>query len=455
MLQNNYFSLELVEKDNILNNIIINEVYSMNILDKLINSSLLKEEFHNPYVVYENEKTQLLRYKELYDHNNGYSVVKLNRVKNNPFGRCNPEFSLSLFSIRRQIRHTICENLYYDFDIKNCHPDILYQICKFNNIECKNLEKYVLNRQYYIDLVMNTYNVSKDTSKNLFIRLLYGGEFYYWCLDNELKDVKNLDFIDHFTEEFKNISKIIYDNNPLLVKIITEQKLKNNKSLYNIYGSITSFYLQELEVQILEILFNYCIENRYIVNNECILAADGIMLLKKYIKNKTLDDICNEFHNIVLNQTGFNLIFVNKEFDESYSKILNKNIIFDLYKKPFLTGYISDYFKMMYGDKFIYNDNLLYYYNDVYWLEDDKHYTILHNFIDDKLYNNLLYNYNKLISELNSNINKIDKNIYDEPGRMINDHSSRFEPEKLEVSLLEQYKTYSNFLHLCTFKTPN
>ena len=61
------FSLTQTPKQNILDGIMINEVYDVNILDKLINSNLLKEKFHNPYVKYENEKAQLLRYKELYN----------------------------------------------------------------------------------------------------------------------------------------------------------------------------------------------------------------------------------------------------------------------------------------------------------------------------------------------------------------------------------------------------
>jgi hypothetical protein len=100
-ITNEYLKLTLTPKSNILEGIIIKEYYDINTLDKLINSNLLLEKFHNPYVTYKNEKTQLLRYKDLY--NNNYSYVTLNRVKDNPFGRCNPDNSLSLFSIRRQI----------------------------------------------------------------------------------------------------------------------------------------------------------------------------------------------------------------------------------------------------------------------------------------------------------------------------------------------------------------
>ena len=43
-------------------------------------------------------------------------------------GRVNPKNSLGLFSIRREIRHTLAEQRYVDLDIDNCHPVILNQI---------------------------------------------------------------------------------------------------------------------------------------------------------------------------------------------------------------------------------------------------------------------------------------------------------------------------------------
>jgi hypothetical protein len=43
-------------------------------------------------------------------------------------GGVNPKNSLGLFSIRREIRHTLSKQRYVDLDIDNCHPVILNQI---------------------------------------------------------------------------------------------------------------------------------------------------------------------------------------------------------------------------------------------------------------------------------------------------------------------------------------
>lgn len=141
----NILNLKLSQEKSILDGITCYEKIDINILDKLINSNLLKDTFKNPFVNYSNEKNQLQHYKELIQ--NGKACVKYEKSKNNPFGRSNPVHSLGLFSIRRELRHTLAKKNYIDIDINNCHPTILCQICEHNNIECSLLKDYVTNRR--------------------------------------------------------------------------------------------------------------------------------------------------------------------------------------------------------------------------------------------------------------------------------------------------------------------
>ena len=55
--------------------------------------------------------------------------------------------SLSLQSLPREVRHTISKDFYYDIDIVNAQPEILYQYCKRHNLETPNLKEYIDNRQ--------------------------------------------------------------------------------------------------------------------------------------------------------------------------------------------------------------------------------------------------------------------------------------------------------------------
>ena len=299
----------------------------------------------------------------------------------------------------------------------------------------------MINRDYYIDEVMKYYNVNKDTAKNLFIRILYGGDFHTWKNEYNIINTK-IPFIDEFTEEFNNISTIIHDNNPNLTEIIKKNKIEKGKSLHNIKGSVTSYFLQEIEVRILELLYHYCVDKEYIVNNECVLAADGLMLMKKYI-NKDINIICEEFNNLILEKTGLKLNFLNKPFEQHYLNILDKSLIFNLPFKDYSSGILSDYFRMIYSDKFLYNNNKLYCYNGYYWLEEDKK-SKLHNFIDEVFYKHLFNNIYKLIEEYKKN-NIEEDNIEDKKSK------KKVKDPELEKLLLFQ----KNILNLRKYRYRN
>ena len=64
-----------------------------------------------------------------------------------------------------------------DIDINNCHPEILYQLCIAEGIDCPDLKKYIENRQAFFDEGVNSYGCEKDDIKVLFIIYLYGGKF--------------------------------------------------------------------------------------------------------------------------------------------------------------------------------------------------------------------------------------------------------------------------------------
>ena len=136
-----YLFLEAVESK--LDKLTLYETVDVKVLNKLINSDLLRVEFHNPLAKgYENEKQQLICYKKLIKK--GKAEIKYSKAKNILFGRVNPHRALGLFSIRREIRHTLAKGIFKDIDIENCHPVLLLQICEANNISCKYLKRYVI-----------------------------------------------------------------------------------------------------------------------------------------------------------------------------------------------------------------------------------------------------------------------------------------------------------------------
>ena len=51
------------------------------------------------------------------------------------FGRYMPKQAANLTTINRKFRHTISKEYYYDLDVCNCHPEILLDYTKKNNID--------------------------------------------------------------------------------------------------------------------------------------------------------------------------------------------------------------------------------------------------------------------------------------------------------------------------------
>ena len=113
-------------------------------------------------------------------------------------------------------------------------------------------------------------------------------------------------------------------NNPKLVKEIEKNKKEKQEKNYNLMGSVVSFFLQEYEVRVLEVIFKYCCEKKYIKDNICVLCADGIMLMADNIKEA---DIAVEFNAIVKETMGFDLQFDEKLMNEDYLEILDNHII--------------------------------------------------------------------------------------------------------------------------------
>ena len=381
-------NLTLQMRTSKLHDITLYEKVNVNALTKLINGSLLKPTLSKwKQFNYTSEKQQLMKYLSLIHH--GVAIIHYHKCGESNWGRSNPDGMVSLFSIRREIRHTIAGKYYTDIDIDNCHPEILYQLCIQHNIPCKFLEKYVLNRRAYLEQVQAYYAVDYDNAKKLFIILLYGGGFKKWATEIGTNKPE-LDFIKNFIEEFRNIAEVITNRNSLIKADVIERKTKQGKTDYNLYGVSLSIFLQEIEVRILEEIYLYLTANNYVQNKNLVLCADGVMLETKNYKPTLLNDLAV----LIKDKFSFNLTFSVKSMDKGFSNdLIEESLNYDLHTPDFTTGLLSDYFKILY-DKFIFYDSKLYYFNGVYW-EYDHNMIYIYNFIDKHFYGKLLHYYCK------------------------------------------------------------
>lgn len=365
-----------------IDGITLYEPININTLDKLLKSDLLKTTFHNPIcnTKFEGgELEQLTNYKKLIK--NGKAEVKYNKVQNMVFGRVHPKNALGLFNIRRELRHTLAKERMVDIDIENCHPVILYQICKANKLDCDYLEEYVLNRQKYLDEVMTTYNVDRDTAKKLFIQLMYFGGFESWAEKCNIKQ-QPTKMILRFKKEIQEIGKIIADSNDEIKKAVKKRKEEQKTKDYNEVGTTVSYYLQEIECRILEAIYLYCVNNKIIKNNIAVLCADGLMILKEDYKPSLLSD----FSNLIKDKFNFELKFTQKEMNQDYLNILDDHLLSD---NDIIKNQMNGYDNTVdFGTSFKYSTFEKLFTNDLEELGSDKYIEFFHFTRSFKYFNN-------------------------------------------------------------------
>jgi hypothetical protein len=328
-----FFNLN--EKTHDLNGITLLESINVENLDKLLKSNLLKKTFNSPFadIYYENEREQLKEFKKLIKR--GEARITYKMTKGISFGRVIPDKGLGLFNLRREIRQTLCKDFYVDIDVENCHPVILDQICKKNKIKTNYLSVYIQNRDEKLKDVMTLYDCDRDTAKKLFIRIMYFGSYDLWIKEYKFCN-KKIKFVEKFAQEMREIGQEIFENNQTLYNQIKNSKEERGRKDFNEVGSTVSYYLQEWEHRVLEEMYFY-LEGKGIIKDDCVLAADGIMIKKE----KYNESLLSELEKVIYENLELKVTITQKEMKDFYSDdILNKSILTtEEYEKDVLGGY--------------------------------------------------------------------------------------------------------------------
>ena len=365
--------------DSPLEGLVLYEPVDVNLLQKCMNSTLIVEKYEDEKW-FSNERTQLEHYSNNIVKN--LARVKYTRPQGVSIGRVNPKGSLGLHSLTRKTRHSIVKNVMTDIDMENCQPKLLLQILKFNNYKgsFKMLEEYCNNREAFRSIIINAFKLKenkkvkakemteKSMAKQLIIRLMFGGSIAKWKTDNDIKTSFIPKEIKGLEKEITSIQQFICDSNPEIYEWCESRNLEKGKD-YNLKGTTCSHFLQQKECMVLEVVYQYCVDNDYIKDDKCALCNDGIMIETVNYKPELLTELEVE----VQKELGFNMVFVEKELDEDYLDILDDNLKFDIWKQPITDGLYANYFKLLYHNKFLFRHKYSYFYNGVYWEKDENH----------------------------------------------------------------------------------
>jgi hypothetical protein len=263
---------------------------------------------------YEDDKTQLKKYIQNTNPTDKYINTSHSLPKGQKFNRTIPTSYLSMSVMRRTLRHTLCNGIYIDIDMKNAQPTIITVIAKNNNYnKLVRLNDYVENRELYLQRVMTTHKVDRTTAKALFITMITGGTYEGWIVKhtpNTKDKMLENENIYKIQDELDNVRELVFSNNP---KIVAEVKKEQpTYTLPEIKKSVFSKWYMTIERNIQESAISYLVEYKDFELSNIIPSQDGFMILEDTAYPTILEDIYNHINTI------FNIPveFVVKPFDE-------------------------------------------------------------------------------------------------------------------------------------------
>ncbi len=234
--------------------------------------------------------------------NSEYGYIPVHYVKgsnSNNIGRWYAEKSIGLAPLSGIVRHTICDDLWYDIDQVNSHINIMKHFVDKFNLKSPSLEKIINEREESYKIIMNEENCTRDNAKTNVISALNGKTFktpFIKQLNLELMPcINKMIEMDEYIDIYKHVKRT---------------------AKYNYLGKTISKILQVVENNMLESYIQYCLDNNIITTYKCwyivSLIFDGFQLEKKTnIDENTLDEI----RKYAYDKTGIDIPLIFKQMN--------------------------------------------------------------------------------------------------------------------------------------------
>lgn len=148
-------------------------------------------------------------------------------------GRVYPQRGLGLQGFPSDVRCALAGKYYWDLDMVNSQPAILYQLCERNGWRCDRLKDYVLNRSAHLAMIMSELDCSRDDAKVLCLTIMFGG-----------RPKECPPFLNDLMTELARIGSNIASTYPEIMKACAKEK--------NPTASCVAHVCQDIEFRILQ-----------------------------------------------------------------------------------------------------------------------------------------------------------------------------------------------------------
>jgi len=347
--------------------------------------------------------------KELYIQKLKSTNVSVNFTNAFEVGRFFGKETIQMYP--REVRQTICKDIYYDLDIVNCQAVIMENIIsKIKELKCDNLTYYNNNRTSCLQYFQDKCKMTRDEAKQIFVAILNGGKRdAVWFKKNYptvqipayLKGlhIEILLFFDYLnsedSDEINRVKNFIIEKN--------ECKESRGIEVHSDVGSFIANYCQTQECKILSHAIRFLRKRGVKVSTP---FFDGCHIYQSSFPSdeEGQKDILKELEDDIFDKLHFRVNFKLKEMDEALdiSKFLIKEENSALYtsqKDNFdLNNMISEFthfnlakiFYKYYPDSYLYTDKVWFERNEknIWKKRDDEPLSIrnnIHYFFESKI----------------------------------------------------------------------
>ena len=326
-----------------LNGITLYEQIDMNQLNAFKNTDHAKrayDENQQRSKHYADERHHLAKYAENYKRKSGLVAVTYTRGKSR-LGRVYPVKSCGMTCFRRLTRNTLMKDTYYDIDMANAHPTILWGVLanslpegKQMELEYPRLTEYCEHRRKLIADVAHAYNCTERRAKDAFISLMYSGTVASWKKGDGSSEEPALvgtdpaieGFLDAFGAEIQAIISLFVDANKDLYEKERDvyRKKPENAGKRNERGSFFALVMQDYELKIIEHLLTHIMTARKeltVTPEGHILTYtyDGFMLLKERVDaHDGIRALLDDMEQITFDEFGVDVKFTAKDMSNEY-----------------------------------------------------------------------------------------------------------------------------------------
>jgi hypothetical protein len=255
---------------------------------------------------------------------------------------------VGLQSFSRDIRNFLAEKHYWDIDIVNAQPNILWQYAEKQGWKCNNIKYFCENRDTIISELMNE-GLTRDESKQRLIQLFFGSDY--------------IDGLSDFIRNFLHPELKLMRSN--MTRIFPKLYAKLSKRP-NPSASLMAHILQTEE--------RMCMLK---INEACTLKQrefdvfmhDGGYIRKNIGEDCIQPDFLEYCMDYVKNSTGYDLIIIQKPIISSIvmkdDEVLHDSVLInDLYA--------AEQFVKLMGDDLVFDNGILYVYHQGIWSENEE-----------------------------------------------------------------------------------